>query len=314
MPLVGLKEDISEPAIQWRQEKHGMPYSMSGSVQIVAIGGSLYVGGGFSRGKGQIVMVYSLSTESWGMLSPYDSQWFGMAAVNHQLVLVGGRNLSADATTNVLGVWDEGSEVWTHSLPEMPTSRNSPSVISYKYWLVVAGGSDETNSYTKKVELLDTISGQWYEGSPLPNECAGMSSAVSGNVWYLSRGYDSPSVASNHVFSVCLDELISQVISKSADPMSSSTPSPWQIFPETPNIHSTVITFHGYLLAIGGWIGSDVHTYQPSSKKWVKFGDLPTNRSQCAGIVLPNEEIFVAGGISSGFETDQVIIATISYV
>ena len=35
-----------------------------------------------------------------------------------------------------------------------------------------------------------------------------------------------------------------------------------------------------------------------SSKKWVKFGDLPTNRSQCAGIVLPNEEIFVAGGIN----------------
>ena len=80
---------------------------------------------------------------------------------------------------------------------------------------------------------------------------------------YLSRGYDSPSVASKHVFSVCLDELISQVISKSADPMSSSTPSPWQIFPDTPNIHSTVITFRGYLLAIGGWIGSDVHTYQP---------------------------------------------------
>ena len=293
-----------------------MPHTMSSPVQIVAIGGKVYVGGGFNRGKGQVVMVYSLSTESWSTLSPYESQWFGMAAVNNQLVLVGGRSLSADATTNVLGVWDEGSQVWTHPLPEMPTSRNSPSVISYRNWLTVAGGSDETNSYTEKVELLDTASGQWYEGPPLPNECSGMSSTLNGNMWYLSRGYHSPSVASKQVFSVCLDELISKVIPQSADPKisQSTVPSPWKILPDTPNMHSTVIMFSGCLLAIGGWVSSDVHTYQPSSKKWVKFGDLPANRSQCACVVLPNEEIFVAGGISSGFETDQVIVAAISYL
>ena len=69
--------------------------------------------------------------------------------VNNQLVLVGGRNLSADATTNVLRVWDEGSEIWTHSLPEMPTSRNSPSVISYKNWQEVPG-SDEIIKFSYK--------------------------------------------------------------------------------------------------------------------------------------------------------------------
>ena len=286
-----------------------MPYTMSGAVQIVAIRGSLYVGGGYNRGKGQTVMVYSLSTESWRTLSPYVSQWFGMAAVNGQLVLVGGRNLSTDAATNVLGVWDEGSQTWTHSLPGMPTPRDSTSVSSYGNWLVVAGGSDETSSYVNKVELLDTLSRQWYESSPLPYECSAMCSTVCGNMWYLSRGYLSlGSQPNKHVFSICLDELVSKV---SAGPVLSSTSSPWQILPDTPTIHSTVVTFGGGLLAIGGWDSSDIHAYQSSSKKWVKFGDLPKSQSQCACIVLPNEEIFIAGGISSGFDTDRVNIAAV---
>ena len=49
----------------------------------------------------------------------------------------------------------------------------------------------------------------------------------------------------------------------------------WQILLDTPTIHSTVIMFGGGLLAIGGWISSDIYAYQPDSKKWVKFGDLP---------------------------------------
>lgn len=87
--------------------------------------------------------------------------------------------------------------------------------------------------------------------------------------------------------------------------------SPWQTLPDTPTIHSTVITFGGGLLAIGGWVSSDIHTYQSSSKKWVKFGDMPKSRSQCACIVLSNEEILIAGGISSGFDTDDVNIVAV---
>ena len=175
------------------------------------------------------------------MLPPYESRSFGMAAVNNQLILVGGRSTSTGKVTNVLGVWDEGSQTWTHPFPVMPTARCSPSVISYQKWLVVAGGYDERDSYSKTVELLDTHSGQWYEGSPLPNGCSRMSSAINGNMWYLSRGYSSVGQANKHVFVVCLDELISQAVSQSAGATSPPTPSPWQTLPETPLEHSTVL-------------------------------------------------------------------------
>ena len=73
------------------------------------IGDSVYVGGGDSAKNEQTVMVYTVHTGSWRTLPPYESEWFGMAAVNNQLVLVGGEHPSTYMTTNVLGVWNEGS-------------------------------------------------------------------------------------------------------------------------------------------------------------------------------------------------------------
>ena len=276
-----------------------MPFFMMNDIQAVVIGDNVYVGGGFMMidEDAYSVLVYALRTGSWTTLPQYENRAFGMAALNNQLVLVGGRIKSKNKTTNVLGVWDEGSRTWTHPFPEMATSRRTPSVISYQNWLVVAGGKNETHSYLNKLELLDTLSGQWYEGSPLPSECSGMSSAINGNMWYLSRGFSSQR-HNKHVLSVCLDELISQASSQTAAGATSpSAPSPWQTLTDPPLTHSTVLVLNGALLAVGGYDSSAIHHYQPSSGSWVKVGNLPTIRSQCACAVLPNGEIFVAGGV-----------------
>ena len=71
-----------------------MPYGMSTTIQARVIGDNVYVGGGSTLSadswKCFIVMVYSLARGSWNKLPPHKTQWFGMAAVNNQLVLVGG--------------------------------------------------------------------------------------------------------------------------------------------------------------------------------------------------------------------------------
>ena len=195
----------------------------------------------------------------------------------------------------------------------MPIARQSLSVISYQKWLVVAGGMGERNSYSEKVELLDTLSGQWYEGSPLPNGGSQMSSAINGNMWYLSRGFSSAIQPNKHVFIVCLGELISEAVSQSAGATSPPTPSPWQTLPETPLENSTVLILNGALLAVGGWRSSAIHLYKPTRKSWVKVGDLPTRRWQCACAARPSGEIFVAGGTLAGtYDPCAVIdIATI---
>ena len=194
----------------------------------------------------------------------------------------------------------------------MPTARESPSVISYQKWLVTAGGWDGRGYCSNKVELLDTLSGEWYEGSPLPKGCGDMSSAISGNMWYLSGGFTSTYKLNKHVLSVCLAVLISQAVSQSAGTTSPPTPSPWQTLPELPVTHSTALIIRGSLLTVGGWGSSAIHLYQPSRRSWVKVGDLPTQRRGCcACIVLPSGEIFVAGGRRGSYYTSSVDIATI---
>ena len=289
-----------------------MPNEMGGGIQAVVIGSDVYVGGGGGL-NAATVMVYSLQTGTWRTLPPYESWYFGMAVVNNQLVLVGGWSKSTGKVTNVLSLWDERSQTWTHPFPVMPTARQSLSVISYQKWLVTAGGEDRRGYYSNKVELLDTLSlsRQWYEGSPLPKRCCQMSSAISGNMWYLSGEYTNAE-SDKHVFAVCLDVLISQAVPQSAGTTSPRTPSPWQTLPELPVTHSTALIIRGSLLTVGGWDSSAIHLYQPSRRSWVKVGDLPTQRWQCACIVLPSGEVFVAGGRSGvNYISSVVDIATI---
>ena len=286
-----------------------MPNKMGSHIQAIVIGRNIFVGSGLGVND-TTVMVYSLKTGTWTTLPPYQSYFFGMSTVDNKLVLVGGEKTSSGKVTNVLGMWDEQSQTWTHPFPAMRTARHCLSVISYQKWLVVAGGSDERVSYYKSVEILDTISGQWYEGSPLPSGCSEMSSAINRNMWYLFGGYTSRG-ASKQVFSVCLDELVSQAVAHSASTTSPSTPSLWQTLPETPKTHSTALILNGALLAVGGNNSSAIHVYQPSNRRWVKAGDLPDQRLDCACIVLPSGEIFVAGGNIGIRYINSVYISTI---
>ena len=297
--------------LEWKEGRK-MPFGISGSIQVVMVGDNVYVGGGLNplESQGTTVMVHSLCTGLWSTLPHYEMyQFFGMAATNNQLVLVG---TLTDKEANELGVlvWDEGSHKWTHPFPNTPVTQYSLSVASYQNWILVAGGRDRSGSLSKKVKLLDTLSGQWYEGSPLPDAYSSMSSAISGNMWYLSRGSSSKG-ANRHVFSVCLEELISQAVSDTTS-SSPSTPSPWQTLTDLPVICSTILVVNRALLTVGGQFSSAIHLYQPSSRSWIKIGDLPVERWECACVVLPSGEIFVAGGISTyNLIADRVDIASI---
>ena len=48
-------------------------------------------------------MVYVLCTHSWRTLPPYENQFFGMTAMNNQLVLVGGMHISSGTPTGSVG-------------------------------------------------------------------------------------------------------------------------------------------------------------------------------------------------------------------
>ena len=61
------------------------------------------------------------------------------------------------------------------------------------------------------------------------------------------------------------------------------------------------LAFNGALLAIGGSLGSTaIYHYQPSSRGWIKAGELPIGRLCCTCTVLPSGDLYVAGGFGVG--------------
>ena len=269
---------------------------------MAVVNNKVYIGGGeASSVKEELtVIVYDPQHDSYDTLPPYTCQFFSMAVANNQLVLVGGWDVRTGKKTNQLGVWNGQ---WTHPLPPMTTACMSASVVAHNNrWLVVMGGfGDDSN--LSCVEILDmSESRQWYRATPLPHPCCYVLPVTIGNMCYLLGGYTTGGVPSKNVLSLCLDSLITQAVSQPAGASAPPTSSPWQALPDTPLTFSTALSFNGALLAVGGWGRKDIYHYQPSSKSWIKAGELPTERGDCTCTVLPSGEVFVAGG-GSGTET-----------
>ena len=109
--------------------------------------------------------------------------------------------------------------------------------------------------------------------------------------------------------SVCLDDLISQAISQPANASAPPTLSPWQSLSDTPLDYSTALAFKGALLVVGGGDRSGstaIYHYQPSSRSWIKAGEMPTGRFKCTCTVLPSGDRYVASN-SYGHSTIQPV-------
>ena len=189
----------------------------------------------------------------------------------------------------------------------MTTACYSSSVVVYKNkWLVLVSGHDDRTALSR-VEILDTAeSGQWYHAAPLPQTCHRVSAVTIGNMCYLLGGYSGGGL-SRKVYSVCLDDLISQAVPQSAGTSAPSTPSPWMTIQDTPLGGSTALCLNGALMTVGGGWSTTIYHYQPSTKSWIKAGELPAGRARCACTVLPSGEVFVA----CGYKNKEVDIASL---
>ena len=215
-------------------------------------------------------------------------------------MLVGGRHPSLTTkTARKVIAWDETAQRWEDDIifTNMPVARDAPTAVGYdNKWLIVAGGRDDAYQSLSRVDLLDLHKNRWYSGAPLPQPAHRMTAAVIGNTLVLQDGAGSDNLFSNQVFSVQLDDFISQVVTRKSE-----LASPWQNLPDTPVTSCTALAFNGALLAIGGnkpgdWRAKHIHLFKPSTKTWVSAGQLLVSRWRCACTVLPTGEIFIAGG------------------
>ena len=283
-------------------------------MQAVVIQGMVYVGGGYTGyDNTNKVMVYDIHSGEWATLPPYKTCFFGMTVIDNQLVLVGGVEVG-EAKSKVLGAWRTASKEWVHPYPDMPTARRSCSAVTYKEWLVVAGGISEKGGILTSVEVMNTSNKQWSTAPPLPVGWSEMKAAIVGDMRYFMGGFTSEDATTKKVLSVSLPALISLLNSKSS---SKSYRQIWKEISELDAIWSIPLSISGSLLALGGWKdGKDLTTiqlYKPETGKWLKVGDLPHPRCRCTSTMINDREMMVVGGCEDWHETNRIDIALISY-
>ena len=234
-----------------------------------------------------VILRYDPHNNQWTEL-PYYQYWdFTITELTHQLVVVGGYDMSTLKRSKTVSVYCPSERSWKHPYPPMNTPRECPAVSTYHQRLVVAGGRGDSYTDLAIVEILDTSAShcQWLSAVSLPVSCRRMSAAITHGTLYLLGG-----TLGKKVLSVPLSALT----------QTDKPPAQWRTLPDAPLECSAAIAVHGSLLAVGGSHGrqssSAIHVYDQEKNAWNKVSDLPTERAYCACCLLPSGEILVAGG------------------
>ena len=245
------------------------------------------------------ILRYDPHTNELTELPHYQYYDFTITELTHQLVAVGGCDVSTRKMSKTVSVYDPSQRSWKQPYPPMNTPRWYPAVSTYHQRLVVAGGHDDSTNLAS-VEILDTSVHhcQWLSATPLPVSCSEMSAAITHDTLYLLGG-----TLGKQVLSVSLSALT----------QTDKPPAQWRTLPDAPLEGSTAIAVHGSLLAVGGSHGgqrsSAIHVYDQEKNAWNKVGDLPTERQYCACCLLPSGEILVAGGYHNGWTSRMDVAA-----
>ena len=275
--------------MKWRKGKNA-PETMD------RLGGAAVVHGNtayFTDGHSQKVYSYKIiqGLEEWSQLpnNPYGN--FGLAVIDGFLTSVGGYD--NDYTNTLLSLTGEGERrQWSEIFPPMPTPRSYVACVTTEQALIVAGGKVVKDAI-ETVEVMNIDTNQWTAIKSVPQKSQYLSVISVGDTLYIT-GDD------NSVFTCSIPDLLS-----SATTGSSPVPYVWKNISDLPVIDSTLVSFDGHILAIGGDMGggkptSNVYRYDFNTESWAVISQLQKKRIDCLAVAL-EDSVVVVGGWSSKF-------------
>ena len=289
--------------IKW---KEGAPAPV-GRVGHTAVwlNGLVYVGGGFEgRVEGSYTInCYDPVKNSWGSTVNTSYCLFAMTTLNNKLLTAGGRDKSNKAIVRILTM-DDGQ---LKNCTKMTTARSSATAASHHGMLIITGGRDDKDKKLSSTELFDSMNGQWYTCSDLPQPHYGLQSVIVDNILYMLGGINKYYIDSPAVFTAPLDNISRHQLK-------------WNTYQDTLYCRSAPISVNGTQLLIVGGIKkmgydyvrtSDVHKLNKVSHNWEAIGHIPSVKSSSAAISIADNRIIVIGGRNDkGERTNTVWIGS----
>ena len=244
-----------------------------------------------------------LGNEQWSRLPDNRNAAFSLAVIDGVLTSVGGRG----PTNTLLSLTGEGEgKQWSKVFPPMPTPRSLTACIPTEKALVVAGG--EAGGDLATVEVMDINTKMWTTVCPLPKKLRSPSGIVCGDSLYLAGGYTGFS-GSKSVLTCSLPDLWQPETLGSRIRRTLTRSNVWKEISSLPVAISTLASFGGHVLAIGGRDDSgnpttDVYRHDSHTDSWHVISQMKNKRSQCLAVTLPEDQLIVVGG-----DTDTVEIS-----
>ena len=225
--------------------------------------------------------------ESWSVL-PHNPNWnFGLVVITSLLTSVGG------STKNLLSLVDEGGRKrWMVVLPPMLSVRSKAACVTTEQALVVAGGYADGRCLDT-VEVMEIPIFQWSTVCPLPHAWSGISAVVHQDKIFFAGGTEP--AASQKVLTCSISNLHSRPTHQA---------NVWKGICSLPVTESTLASFRGHLLAIGGQDASGrpthkINMYNPHTNSWTIVAQMKTGRSMCLAATLPSDDLIIVGGYTS---------------
>ena len=308
MMAAAAQKDISK--MIWREGKNA-PEKMSRGAAVVH-GNTAY----FRPGSSNKVYSYQsiLGKEQWSQL-PDDPNWnCGLSVIDGLLTSVGGDNNGS--TNTLLSLTGEGvRKQWSEIFPPMPTPRWSVACITTEQSLVVAGGNG-SGDYLDIVEVMNINTKQWTTVCPLPQKQQQLSATVCGDTLYVAGGWINTFNPSKSVFTCSLTDLLtsSNSLGSKIRRTFSQNHNVWKEISSLPVARSTLASFNGQLLAVGGEDDpmkptTNVYRYDSHTNSWNVISQMKNKRSRCLAVTLHEDHLIVVGGYTHGYiETDSVEI------
>ena len=272
----------------WKSHKDLPPNSQTYG-QPIALNGKLYVRAD-SKNENGIVLKYTPDDDQWNELRPHPPvDDFTIATLRNQLLVVGG--ICEKKKTNTFLTFDEDSQQWIKSYPDMPKALARPFAIGYQDHLIVGSDTEES---IPDVHVLDTKTKKWTASQPLPY--AGYYRAIlNEDTAYLTFQFPCKADQSrSRLQKTVLRAHVPTLISGAKSGV-------WETLPEAFCCHSAPFTIDGLLLTAGGsnkQFGdshiASIHLYVPATSQWVKVGELPEPMGGPHCVCLSGE-LFILG-------------------
>lgn len=271
-------------------------------VAAAALGGKIYVVGGFEKPSLGNVMsfaitwsveVYDPTTDRWTSKAPLPVglHHVGIGVVDGRLYVIGGYGKSGLSVWNPVATvyaYDPATDSWIERV-SMPTARGALSVTEHDGKLYAIGGYDR-KANNAQVEVYDPVRNVWTTAAPLPTPRDHLATAtVAGRIYAIGGRVDG-------------DYSRNLAVTERYDPETDH----WKRVADLPTARSgiTAAVVAGSIYVIGGEGAAGTfkenEVYDPVRDTWQRMAPMPTARHGLGSAVVQGRIYVISGGPSPG--------------